>query len=41
MAYEFSGPAVSAALGPLFEHIADTMVDAFTRRADELRGHAR
>lgn len=38
MAYEFSGPAVSAALGPLFEHIADTMVDAFTRRADSLRG---
>ncbi len=34
MAYEFAGPAVSAALGPLFETIADTMVDAFTRRAD-------
>lgn len=38
MEYEFSGPAVSKALGPLFEHIADTMVDAFTRRADALRG---
>ena len=38
MEYEFSGPAVSKLLGPLFEHIADTMVDAFTRRADALHG---
>jgi ribosome-associated toxin RatA of RatAB toxin-antitoxin module len=40
MDYEFSGPAVSKLLGPLFEHIADTMVDAFTRRADALQGKA-
>ncbi len=40
MAYEFSGPAVSKALGPLFESIADTMVDAFTRRAAALHGRA-
>ena len=31
--------AVAAMLGPVFEHIADTMVDAFTRRADSLHGH--
>ena len=34
--YEFASRAVGALLGPLFNHIADTMVDAFTRRADEL-----
>jgi ribosome-associated toxin RatA of RatAB toxin-antitoxin module len=37
--YDFSSRAVATLLGPLFNHIADTMVDAFTRRADEL--HAR
>ncbi len=37
MAYEFSGVALAAALGPLFEHIADTMVEAFIRRAREAR----
>jgi len=40
MAYQFSGPLVSRALGPLFETIADTMVDAFKRRADSLHGKA-
>jgi len=34
MEYAFSGPLVSRALGPMFERIADTMVDAFKRRAD-------
>lgn len=34
--YDFSSRAVGVLLGPLFSHIADTMVDAFTRRADEL-----
>ena len=34
--YDFSSRAVATLLGPLFNHIADTMVDAFTRRADEL-----
>ena len=40
MEYEFSGAAVTALLGPLFEQIADTMVDAFIRRADALKGRA-
>ena len=32
--YEFASRALARLLEPLFEHIADTMVDAFTRRAD-------
>jgi ribosome-associated toxin RatA of RatAB toxin-antitoxin module len=36
--YELAGP-LSRMLGRLFDHIADTMVDAFTRRADELHGN--
>jgi ribosome-associated toxin RatA of RatAB toxin-antitoxin module len=38
MEYEFAGALVSRALGPLFESIANTMVDAFKRRADALYG---
>ena len=33
--YDFSSRAVGVLLEPLFNHIADTMVEAFTRRADE------
>ena len=33
MAYEFASRVVAKALDPLFERIADGMVDAFTRRA--------
>jgi ribosome-associated toxin RatA of RatAB toxin-antitoxin module len=40
MEYEFAGALVSRALGPLFERIADTMVDAFKRRADAVYGQA-
>ena len=36
--YQFASRAVSAVLQPLFDNIADTMVDAFTRRADEIHG---
>ena len=36
IAYEFSDPIAAMALDPLFEHIAGTMVDAFTRRAERL-----
>ena len=36
--YEFASRALSVLLEPLFNHIADTMVDAFTRRADDLHG---
>ena len=37
--YEMAGP-LARLLEPLFDHIADTMVDAFTRRAAELYGKA-
>lgn len=40
MQYEFAGAVVSRALGPVFEAIADTMVDAFKRRADAVYGPA-
>nr|ART35613.1 A81 [uncultured bacterium] len=40
MEYEFAGALVSRALGPVFETIADTMVDAFKRRADAIHGQA-
>ena len=36
IAYEFADRILAAALDPLFEHIAGTMVDAFTRRAERL-----
>ena len=38
--YEFASRALAKLLQPLFDRIADTMVDAFTRRADALHGHA-
>jgi ribosome-associated toxin RatA of RatAB toxin-antitoxin module len=38
--YEFSSRALGRLLEPLFDRIADTMVDAFARRADEIYGHA-
>ena len=36
--YEFSSRALSRLLEPLFNGIANSMVDAFTRRADERYG---
>ena len=33
LAYEFSSRIVAAALGPVFSRLADSTVDAFTRRA--------
>jgi ribosome-associated toxin RatA of RatAB toxin-antitoxin module len=36
--YEFSSRALARLLEPLFETIANSMVDAFTRRADEVYG---
>jgi ribosome-associated toxin RatA of RatAB toxin-antitoxin module len=36
MEYEFASRAVGKLLEPLFAMIADTMVDAFCRRADEI-----
>jgi ribosome-associated toxin RatA of RatAB toxin-antitoxin module len=38
MQYEFASRVIGKLLEPLFDQIADTMVDAFTRRADELHG---
>lgn len=40
MEYEFSSRALGRALEPLFDKIADTMVSAFSRRADQLYGNA-
>jgi len=40
MEYALAGALVARALGPLFENIADTMVDAFKRRADVVHGPA-
>ena len=39
IAYEFADRIMASALDPLFEHIAGTMVDAFTRRAEMLHGN--
>ena len=42
IAYEFADRILARALDPLFEGIAGTMVDAFTRRAERLHGrHSR
>lgn len=41
MAYEFGNAALARVLQPLFQHIADTMVNAFTRRAQAVYGDAR
>jgi len=38
MQFEFASRTVAALLQPVFEKIADSMVDAFTRRADEVYG---
>ena len=41
MQYEFSSHELGRLLAPLFDGIADTMVDAFTRRGDEVYGNAK
>jgi ribosome-associated toxin RatA of RatAB toxin-antitoxin module len=40
LSYEFANRVIAKALDPLFERIADTMVEAFTRRAEMLHGKA-
>ena len=40
MEFEFASRALATLLQPLFERIADSLVDAFTRRADEIHGDA-
>lgn len=37
--FEFSSAIVSAAFGQVFRHIADTLVDSFTRRAADVHGN--
>ena len=37
--YEFADLFLAATLDPMFEGIAGTMVDAFTRRAERVHGH--
>jgi ribosome-associated toxin RatA of RatAB toxin-antitoxin module len=39
--YEISSRMLARVLEPLFDRIADTMVDAFSRRADQVYGVAR
>jgi ribosome-associated toxin RatA of RatAB toxin-antitoxin module len=36
LAYEFASPVLARLAGPLFDHIANTFVDAFVRRAGAL-----
>ena len=38
--YEFASRLLARALEPLFDHIADTMVDAFVRRAEAVHGRS-
>ena len=38
MEYQFAGRVLSAVIGPVFNQIAQTMVDSFVRRADSLYG---
>jgi len=38
MEFEFASRTLATLLAPLFEKIADGMVEAFTRRADEVHG---
>ncbi len=34
--YEFAGPVLERFIGPVFDHIAATFIDAFVKRADDL-----
>jgi ribosome-associated toxin RatA of RatAB toxin-antitoxin module len=36
--YEFSSRILDKLVGPVFDHIANTLVDAFARRAEEVYG---
>jgi len=39
--YEFSNHLLEVMLGPVFNHIADTFIDAFVRRARQIYGEPR
>jgi ribosome-associated toxin RatA of RatAB toxin-antitoxin module len=36
LAYQLASPVLGRVIGPVFDHIANTFVDAFVRRADAL-----
>ncbi len=38
LAYEFSSRVLGALVGPVFSHIADTLVEAFVKRAERVYG---
>lgn len=38
LAYELASPLLARAVGPTFDQIANTLVDAFVRRAETLHG---
>ena len=38
LAYQLASPVLGRVIGPVFDHIANTFVDAFVRRADALYG---
>lgn len=38
LAYEFSSRILATLVGPVFSHIADTMVEAFVKRAERVYG---
>ncbi len=38
LVYQFANPLLGRLVGPVFNHIANTLVDAFVRRADALHG---
>lgn len=38
--YVFSSKLLEKLVGPVFSHIANTIVDSFVRRAEKLHGHA-
>lgn len=38
LAYQLASPLLDRLLGPAFDHIANTFVDAFVRRADAVAG---
>ena len=41
LAYQLASPVLDRPVGPVFNHIADTFVDAFVRRADALHAEGR
>lgn len=38
MSYDFDSPAMAALVGPVFDWIASSLVDAFVKRAEEVYG---